>query len=132
MVFHFHVELNMLDSDDELFPGVRSEPLAPQASQAAHSDAAGMSDVDMFFKFGDNGQQQWSGTSLVLHNTLESLDNQPTFWHLREFFYTLGWGATIRLDMWLRSGVSGGWTFDVQCSLFNAVLVCFGTRWYVL
>jgi hypothetical protein len=123
----------MLDSDDELFSGVRSEPLAPQASQAAHSDALGMSDVDLkFFKFGDNDETQWSGTALVLRNTLESLDNQPTFWHLREFFYSLGWGASIRLDMWLRSGVIGGWTFDVQCILFNVVLVCFSTRWYVL
>ena len=70
----------MLDSDDELFSGVRSEPLAPQASQAAHSDAVGMSDVDLkLFKFGDNDEEQWSGTALVLHNTLESLDNQPTF-----------------------------------------------------
>ena len=112
---------------------MRSEPLAPQASQAAHSDAVGMSDVDLkLFKFGDNDEKQWSGTALVLHNTLESLDNQPTFWHLREFVYTLGWGASIRLDMWLRSGVFGGWTCDVQCMLFNVVLVCFSTRWYVL
>ena len=40
----------MLDSDDELFSRVRSEPLAPQASHAAHNDAVGMSDVDMNFQ----------------------------------------------------------------------------------
>ena len=40
----------MLDSDDELFSKVRSEPLAPQAAKAAPIDAVGMAHVDQIFQ----------------------------------------------------------------------------------
>ena len=77
---HFRSELNMLDSDDELFSKVCSEPLAPQAAQAGPTDAVGMAHVDLkFFKFCDNGEKQWSGTAMVVHNTPDALDNQQTF-----------------------------------------------------
>ena len=97
----------MADSDEELlFSSVRSES-AGATALATDDDSVGMaSAVLKLFKLdaGDGSDgSQWAATCLCLSSALEELHHQTVFWHLRDFFYRLGWSPTVRLDQWLRS-----------------------------
>ena len=94
---------SMPDSDDELFSSARSEPVTATAL-AVDDEAVGMASATMkYLKLGAAENEQWAATCMRLSSTFDDLGNQKVFWHLRDFFYHLGFGVTIRLDQWLRS-----------------------------
>ena len=87
-----------------LFSGVRVEPLAPSNLEADEEAVGFTGAVLKFFKLGTGDYTEFTATCLCLTSSVQELDGQEVFWHLRDFFYYIGWSG-IRMDQWMRSAV---------------------------